>query len=439
MKSMGSSPSTPNSDHATLRLEPQGPYLRLQSVSIFVRDLDRSVQFYVDQLGFNLIFDARSQPRRPFVAVAPPDGIATLTLCEPESGSAEHKLIGRSTQVSFVTEDVVAKFREWRKRGVEFQYTPRLKRLRREIQVVAPSSPNPSPPTGERPPIWGGVFTRFKDPDGNSFSLVSFDELSRELEAQRRTKAEQLESERRAAQEMEIARQVQARLFPQTLPPLRTLDYAGICLQARPVGGDYYDFLDLGRDRLGLVIGDVAGKGIAAALLMANLQANLRSQCAIASDQPLRFLRSANQLFYENTIDSAYATLFFAEYADAARRLRYANCGHVSALLLRNNGNFERLNSTCTVLGLFKEWDCALAECRLFPGDTLALYTDGITESFSATEEEFGEHRLREALQRHFELSAPALLEAIVHAVRSFSPHEQHDDITLIVAKCRKG
>jgi serine phosphatase RsbU (regulator of sigma subunit)/catechol 2,3-dioxygenase-like lactoylglutathione lyase family enzyme len=436
---MGNSPSPVEADHPAARLGPQGPYLRLQSVTIFVRDLDRSVRFYVDQLGFNLIFDARTQPRRPFVAVAPPDGIATLTLCEPEPGSAECKLIGRSTQVSFVTEDVIAKFREWRKRGVQFQYTPRLKRLRREIQVVAPSSPNPSTPTGERPPIWGGVFTRFKDPDGNSFSLVSFDELSRELEAQRRTRAEQLESERRAAQEMEIARQVQARLFPQTLPPLRTLEYAGICLQARPVGGDYYDFLDLGRDRLGLVIGDVAGKGIAAALLMANLQANLRSQCAIASDQPLRFLRSANQLFYENTIDSAYATLFFAEYADNVRRLRYANCGHVSALLLRSNGTFERLNSTCTVLGLFKEWDCALAECQLFPGDTLALYTDGITESFSATGEEFGERRLRETLESHFELSAPALLEAIVHAVQSFSPHEQHDDITLIVAKSRES
>jgi serine phosphatase RsbU (regulator of sigma subunit) len=283
------------------------------------------------------------------------------------------------------------------------------------------------------------VFTRFKDPDGNSFLLASFDELSRELEAQRRARAEQLESERRAAQEMEIARQVQARLFPQTQPTLRTLDYAGICLQARPVGGDYYDFLDLGHDRLGLVIGDVAGKGIAAALLMANLQANLRSQCAIAWDQPLRFLRSANQLFYENTIDSAYATLFFAEYADTARRLRYANCGHVSALLLRSNGTLERLDSTCTVLGLFKEWDCALAECQLFTGDTLALYTDGVTESFSAAGEEFGEERLRETLQSHSDLPAPALLEAIVHAVRSFSPHEQQDDITLIVAKSREG
>src|SRR5206468_12741216 len=104
---------------------------------------------------------------------------------------------------------------------------------------------------------------------------------------------------------------VQARLFPQTLPPLRTLDYAGICLQAREVGGDYYDFLNLGGERLGLVVGDISGKGIAAALLIANLQANLRSQCAIALDQPQRLLRSVNQLFYENTTDSAYATLFF--------------------------------------------------------------------------------------------------------------------------------
>jgi len=436
---MGSSPSRVKADHPAARLGPQSPYLRLQSVTIFVRDLDRSVQFYVNQLGFNLAFDARSQPTRPWVAVAPPDGIATLVLRKPEPDAAECKLIGRATQVAFVTEDVVARFREWRRRGVEFLSTPRLRRLRPRVQVVAHSSTDPSAPSQEQAPIWGGVFTRFKDPDGNSFSLVSFDEVSREIEAQRRARAEQLESERRAAQEMEIARQVQARLFPQTLPPLRTLEYAGICLQARPVGGDYYDFLDLGRDRLGLVIGDVAGKGIAAALLMANLQANLRSQCAIAADQPLRFLRSANQLFYENTIDSAYATLFFAEYVDTARRLRYANCGHVSALLRRSNGTLEQLNSTCTVLGLFKEWNCALAECQLFPGDTLALYTDGITESFSAVGEEFGEQRLRETLESHSELSAPALLEAIVHAVRSFSPHEQHDDITLIVAKCRES
>jgi serine phosphatase RsbU (regulator of sigma subunit) len=230
---------------------------------------------------------------------------------------------------------------------------------------------------------------------------------------------------------------VQARLFPQTLPSISTLEYAGMCIQARQVGGDYYDFLDLGRERLGLVIGDIAGKGIAAALLMANLQANLRSQCAIALDQPQHFLRSVNQLFFENTADSAYATLFFAEYDDKAGRLRYANCGHLCALLLRSDNTLERLDSTATVLGLFKDWDCSIGERRLFPGDTLALYTDGITEAFNQAEEDFGEHRLIAALRRHRELPSQSLLASIVDEVRQFSPHEQHDDITLIVAKCR--
>jgi serine phosphatase RsbU (regulator of sigma subunit) len=264
------------------------------------------------------------------------------------------------------------------------------------------------------------------------------DEVSQADEEYRRTMAEKLESERRAAQELEIAKQVQARLFPQVLPPLRTLDYAGVCLQAREVGGDYYDFLDLGRERLGLVIGDISGKGMAAALLMANLQANLRSQCAIALEHLQRLLRSVNQLFYENTTDSSYATLFFGEYDDTVRRLRYANCGHLSALILRSDNTVERLDSTCTVLGLFKEWDCSITETLLSSGDTLALYTDGITESLNDAEEEFGEQRLLEALRQHREQSSQAVLGSIVNEVKQFSPHEQHDDITLIVAKCRK-
>ena len=160
------------------------------------------------------------------------------------------------------------------------------------------------------------MFTRFKDLDGNLFALVSLDEESRAVEAQRRAAAAKIESERRAVHELEIAKQVQTRLFPQTLPSLATLDYSGICVQARQVGGDYFDFLDLGRQRVGLVVGDISGKGIAAALLMANLQANLRSQCAVALDQPQRFLQSVNRLFYENSADSSYATLFFAEYDD---------------------------------------------------------------------------------------------------------------------------
>ena len=413
-------------------------YMRLHCVKVFVRDQDRSLRFYLDQLGFHLAFDTRLQSGDRWVAVAPPDGSAILSLVVPKPNTPEYKLIGRATQVEFVTEDVTTKFKEWAKRGVRFLQTPRLKRIKYDPQTRVKPADGSSMLLGEQAPIWGGVFARFKDIDGNSFSLVSFDEVTHAVEAQRKAVAEKQEGERRSAQELEIAKQVQARLFPQSQPALRTLEYAGICIQARKVGGDYYDFLDLGGGRLGLVIGDIAGKGIAAALLMANLQANLRSQCAIALDQPQRLLRSVNQLFRENTPDGSYATLFFAEYDDGAGRLRYANCGHLCALLLRSDDTMERLNSTATVLGVFKEWDCGIEECQVLPGDTLALYTDGITEAFDRAGNEFGEERLCEALRRYRGLCSQELLGAIVEEVRRFSPQEQNDDITLIVAKGRE-
>ena len=228
--------------------------------------------------------------------------------------------------------------------------------------------------------------------------------MTREVEAQRRAAAERQEAERRLAQELEIATQVQARLFPQTQPQLRTLEYAGVCVQARQVGGDYYDYIDLGQQRLGLVIGDISGKGIAAALLMANLQANLRSQCATAVDEPGRFLQSVNRLFCENSPEASFATLFFAEYDDRSRRLRYANCGHLPALLVRADGGCERLDSDRYRAGSFSGLGMRNGECELAEGDTLTLYTDGITESFNADAEEFGEWRLVDALRRSREI-----------------------------------
>jgi serine phosphatase RsbU (regulator of sigma subunit) len=203
------------------------------------------------------------------------------------------------------------------------------------------------------------------------------------------------------------------------------------------VGGDYYDFLSLGQKRLGLVIGDIAGKGMAAALLMANLQAHLRSQCSMALDQPEKLLRSVNQVFYENTTDSVYATLFFAEYDDELQRLRYVNCGHLSGLLLRRDNSVERLQSTCTVLGLFTEWDCSIGECQLFGGDILALYTDGVTESFNEAGEDFGEEGALASLNRHHNLPPAEMVQAILADVQHFGSQEQQDDVTLIVAKCR--
>ncbi len=423
---MGITASRGGVNESAVRLDRQNPYLRIDAVNVYVKDQDRSLEFYVNQLGFDLALDIRLQNGHRLVAVAPPDGTTVLRLIVPDPESEDYQLIGRRTPIVFLTENVVAKFREWSKRGVHFRYTPRLRRVQHNSRASAT----------EQQPIWGGVFTRFEDIDGNSFSLVGFDDVSRALEEQRRATAEKLELERRAAQELEIARLVQARLFPQTLPPFGTLEYAGVCVQARQVGGDYYDFLNLGQDRLGLVVGDIAGKGIAAALLMANLQANLRSQCAVALEHPQRFLESVNRLFFENTIESAYATLFFAEYDSRARRLRYANCGHLPGLILRGDHTLERLDSTCTVLGLFDDWKCSIDESGFSPGDTLVLYTDGVTEAFNDRGEEFGERRLVDSLRRHRDLQPPALMKSILDDVKQFSPHEQQDDITLLVARC---
>lgn len=390
--------------------EQQNQYVRFFKSNVFVRDQDRSIRFYVDQLGFSLLADARFEFDR-WVAIAPPDGNVILALLTPKRGTPHYKLIGRPTHIGFIAEDVYATYRLWMSRGVQFLRPPQAQ-------------------------LWGGTFAEFCDIDGNTFDLIGSDEMSKEIEAQRRAVVERLEQERRTARELEIAKQVQARLFPQTLPALATLDYAGVCIQAREVGGDYYDFFALGQQRLGLLIGDISGKGIAAALLMANLQANLRSQFAVAREQPRQFLQSVNRLFYDNTADSAYATVFFGQYDDVTRCLRYTNCGHLSGLLLRSNQAVEWLDSTGTVLGLFKDWDSPTLECKLFLDDTLVLYTDGVTESMNAAAEEFGQERLVEVVRRHRTESAQCMVRSIVTDLQEFSAGEQHDDITLIVAKC---
>jgi len=399
-------------DRSVLRLDTEDPYLCLHFAIIYVRDQDRSLQFYVEKLGFRVVVDQQFPDGRRWIEVAPPDGNANLGLALLPRDGDPAKLIQTQALIWFITEDVNRKYEAWKARGVHFRYPPEV-------------------------PEWGGIHTRFEDPDGNQFGLAGFDELTRSVETQRRVLAQKHEAERRAAQEIEIAKQVQARLFPQIHPDTKTLDYAGLCLQARQVGGDYFDFLDLGQHRLGLVIGDVSGKGIAAALLMANLQANLRSQCASGCPHPVAFLQSVNRLFYQNTVESAYASLFFAEYNDDSRRLRYANCGHLSGLILRPDGTCQRLDSTGTLLGLFPNWDCHIAECQLSAGDLLALYTDGVTEALNDRGEEFGEENLVQRLRHHRAQSCQTAAEAITSEVRRLGLGDQHDDITLILAKCR--
>jgi sigma-B regulation protein RsbU (phosphoserine phosphatase) len=249
--------------------------------------------------------------------------------------------------------------------------------------------------------------------------------------------AERVEAGKRAAHEIELARQVQRKLFPQHPPYLDSLDYAGDCVQARVVGGDYYDFIELAPGLLGFALADISGKGFPAALLMANLQANLRGQYALARDDLAGLLRSVNGLFYENTEPNHYATMFFGRYDDQRRELQYVNCGHNPALVVRADNSVEWLDSTATVMGMFPEWICEVSKLQLNAGDAFLIYTDGLTEATSPEGDEFGGDRLCETLQRNRALTAAPLLQVLLKTVQRFSPGEPGDDMTAVVAKVR--
>jgi serine phosphatase RsbU (regulator of sigma subunit) len=384
-------------------------FLRVNFVSVYVDDQERSKRFFLEQLGFKLAIDACFPSGYRWIEVAPPDGSARLALVLSGPGFVDQGLAGRSSLITFMTDDVEGKYREWSERGVKFSVPPQT-------------------------PEWGGSFCRFEDLDGNPFGLAGFNDVTRALEAQRKAEAQRREARRLAAQELEIAKQVQARLLPQRLPTIPTLDCAGICVQARAVGGDYYDLLELGRDRAAIVVADIAGKGIGAALQMANLQANLRSQCAWVGDYPEQALSLVNRMLFENTDPRAYATLFYAEYNAKEGQLRYANCGHPPGLLLHGD-NVEKLQAVNTVVGLFGQWDCTISTVSMQEGDILVLYTDGVIEAFDDSGEEFGEERLIDTLCSYRSLSAPLIAKAIVDQVAKFGGREQYDDITVVVAK----
>lgn len=386
-----------------------GPFLRLNFVSVYVSDQERSKRFFVEQLGFHPTIDVRFASGYRWIEVAPPDGSARLALVLPAPGFVQEGHPGRSSLITFMTEDVETKYREWSARGVKFSLPPHT-------------------------PEWGGLFCRFEDVDGNPFGLAGFDEVTGAIETQREIERRRREAERLAAQELEIAKQVQARLLPQRMPPIPTLDCAGICAQARAVGGDYYDFLELGKNRVAIIVSDIAGKGIAASLLMASLQATVRSQCAAAANDPERVLASVNRMLFENSEPCAYATLFFAEYDTTSGCLRYANCGHLPGLLL-HEGRIDKLHSANTVIGLFEQWECKTSVTKMQDADILLLYTDGVVEAFDSAGEEFGESRLIDLLYENRNLSARALAETVVDRVAKYGGGEQHDDITVVAVK----
>jgi len=250
--------------------------------------------------------------------------------------------------------------------------------------------------------------------------------------------AERIEAERRARQEVEIAAEVQRRLLPRRAIEMGTLEYAGHCVQARAVGGDYYDFLDFGRGRLGLVLGDVSGKGLYAALITTHLQASVRSHSArLAVEDLAAVLADVNRSFVDSTARNHFATFFIGRYEDDSRRLRYANCGHVPPMLLRDDGTVSRLDVTAGAIGIFDEWTGSAAEIVLEPGDLLAAFSDGVTEAMNAAGEEYGEARLRDLLVASRRRPLQEIVERLVGEVSAFGGGERTDDLTLVIARGR--
>lgn len=239
------------------------------------------------------------------------------------------------------------------------------------------------------------------------------------------------------SEEVEIAREVQTRLLRAETPRLRTLDCRALAVQAHAVGGDYFDFLQPAEDRFVLAVGDVSGKGLSAALVMAAIHASIRVLYDSGSAGILETLRSVNRVLDSCTETRHYATLFLAEYDDRSRILRWVNAGHPAPLLLRRSGEIERLRPTARALGLFREWNGETGETTVLPGDLLLAVSDGTVEAEDARGEAFGEGRLLASLCSHAELPLAGLVRGIVADVTAFRGARPADDLTVVAARGR--
>ncbi|MGB9123294.1 MAG: SpoIIE family protein phosphatase [Candidatus Angelobacter sp.] len=251
--------------------------------------------------------------------------------------------------------------------------------------------------------------------------------------------ASQIAQRERMNREVEIAREVHERLFPQKLPVIAGLDYAGHCRPALGVGGDYYDFLALPHGHLGIAIADVSGKGIAAALMMASLQASLRGEATRAPENLASAVANVNRLVYEASSDNRYATFFYGQYHPITGQFDYVNAGHNPPMLFhRANGKWTvtHLDIGGVVVGLLEGYPYQQGHVLLVPGDILVAYTDGISEAMNSAEEEWGEDRAMEVIQRCDGLPAQEILQRVFAAADAFVANaEQHDDMTLVILR----
>jgi phosphoserine phosphatase RsbU/P len=284
---------------------------------------------------------------------------------------------------------------------------------------------------------------------------VSFNSMTENLE---KLIAEQKEKERLQS-ELEIAHEVQAQLFPQSNVGTSTLELHGICRPARIVSGDYYDFLSYGPEQVMVAVGDISGKGISAALLMATIHSAVRAyeqeqlvsvgmaaapgshsrvaafEARVAPPSPAQMLWLLNRHLFQSTQPEKYATLFLGFYDDERHRLTYANAGHLPPIVLSMDGAVRRLQTGGTVVGLFPDCDYAEETVELYPGDIFIAFSDGITEPENEFGE-FGEDRLIETVAAHRPQPLEKITEHVISAVQDWiGSTEQPDDITVVLAR----
>jgi sigma-B regulation protein RsbU (phosphoserine phosphatase) len=252
-----------------------------------------------------------------------------------------------------------------------------------------------------------------------------------------RLNVRELEQEK-LRRDIALAAEVQRRLLPLQPPCSAVATFAAFTLPARSVGGDYYDFLDLPGERIGLAVADIAGKGIAAALLTSAVQASLRVMAAERDLPPSRLAAQMNRFLHRSTASNSYATFFYAQLDARNRRLRYVNAGHNPPYLVRQSDAGVDITELCiggTVLGLFPDVSYDEGNLDLRSGDLLVVFTDGVTEARNAGDEEFGEERLKEFLRGAVEAQVNDVSAALEGRIRQWiAGTEQHDDVTFVIA-----
>jgi putative ABC transport system permease protein len=251
---------------------------------------------------------------------------------------------------------------------------------------------------------------------------------------------ERVVEQERLRRELMLAAEVQKRLFPERLPETASIQLAGICMPARGVGGDYYDFLDLGHHQIGIALADVAGKGIAAALLMSVVQASLRSLAASNGTSLAELTSKLSRLLHRSTAANSYATFFYAQVDEERRTLRYVNAGHNPPFLLHRNGEspagIEELAQGGMIIGMFAQASYEEAEVDLRPGDVLIVYSDGVTEAHDPSDDEFGEDRLKDLLRRTAHLEINEMSSRILAELKAWmADAAQYDDLTFVLMK----